>query len=295
MSKLLFIADLNIKDSPHVRAVTDDVLVEEYAEAMRAKDRFPPIVVFETVEGMLVADGLHRVGANKLLKRKVIESELRSGTRLDALKYALTANAKHGLRRSNADKRAAVGEALKAWPNESDNAIATLCLVSNHLVKEVREKLNAPANVPPPAATPAVAASAPATESPKPAKVEPLKDKTGWEIPEPLRKMWERNAEVDEVVSAINTIKSKLEKAQDEGDIMWAEVIFSTAIGDLMNAKTNITCAKSHAVCYVCQGRPEMQPNGQCPTCKGKGLLSKFRWDTVVPVEIKQIRQKTKK
>ena len=56
-----------------------------------------------------------------------IPAELRKGGRVDALKYALGANAIHGQRRSNLDKRRCVEIAVKEFAGLSSRAIAELC------------------------------------------------------------------------------------------------------------------------------------------------------------------------
>ncbi|MCL2000844.1 MAG: hypothetical protein FWG74_05375, partial [Planctomycetes bacterium] len=69
-----------------------------------------------------------------------IPAEVRSGTFRDALLFAAGANAGHGLRRTNADKRRAVEMLLGepecvGWSNEQ---IARHCRVGPHLVAEIR-------------------------------------------------------------------------------------------------------------------------------------------------------------
>lgn len=67
-------------------------------------------------------------------------SDVRTGTQRDAILFACGANATHGLRRTNDDKRKAVGVLLAdaVWSKMSDREIARLCKVSNMLVAVVR-------------------------------------------------------------------------------------------------------------------------------------------------------------
>ena len=46
------------------------------------------MVVFDTPEGPLLADGHHRLAAAGRLGRKTVEAEVRAGSRQDALRYA---------------------------------------------------------------------------------------------------------------------------------------------------------------------------------------------------------------
>ncbi|HZD80277.1 MAG TPA: hypothetical protein VE646_09590 [Actinomycetota bacterium] len=51
-------------------------------------DELPPVVVFDTPEGMLLADGYHRLAAARRLGRDSLEAEIKRGTRHDALRWA---------------------------------------------------------------------------------------------------------------------------------------------------------------------------------------------------------------
>jgi hypothetical protein len=64
--------------------------VERYR---RSIDHLPPIVVFETEEGPLLADGHHRLAAAVAEGEDTIEVDTRSGTRQDALAYAVAVGA----------------------------------------------------------------------------------------------------------------------------------------------------------------------------------------------------------
>jgi ParB-like chromosome segregation protein Spo0J len=58
-------------------------------------EQAPPVVVFETEEGLLLlADGYHRVTAARRRGLATIKAELRPGTRRDALRYAAEAGAR---------------------------------------------------------------------------------------------------------------------------------------------------------------------------------------------------------
>ena len=59
----------------------------------RSVDRLPPVVVFETQEGLLLADGYHRLAAAVAEGKETIEAEVRHGSRHDALAYAVTVGA----------------------------------------------------------------------------------------------------------------------------------------------------------------------------------------------------------
>lgn len=123
------------------RAHIDDCTVAEYAEAMLRGDRFPPVVVFQNDGESIMADGFHRFRSARRAKLTHILAEIRKGTRKDALRFALGANHKHGLRRSNLDKWRAVEVALTEFGNLSDHFISDMCGVCQSFVTNLRHQL----------------------------------------------------------------------------------------------------------------------------------------------------------
>ncbi len=123
------------------RVRVDEQTCADYAEAMIRGDKFPPVVVFQNNGEMILADGFHRVRAARLAKFERIWVEIHHGTRLDALKFSLSANHRHGVRRSNEDKRHAASIALKEFGSLSDGALGEMCGVSQPFVSSVRRQL----------------------------------------------------------------------------------------------------------------------------------------------------------
>lgn len=113
--------------------------VKEYAEAMKAGATFPPVVVFRDAKGVhLLGDGFHRCAAAELAGLTEIAVDVRPGGRREALLHAAKANAEHGLRRTNQDKRRAVELVLKSFPKWSDRKIGDACGVDGKTVANVR-------------------------------------------------------------------------------------------------------------------------------------------------------------
>lgn len=129
---------IELDTSIQCRAVIDTATVNDYAERMEAGDEFPPVIVYGTKSKCWIGDGWHRVMAARQRGAETISAKVSDGGRVDALKYALGANALHGQRRSNADKRRAVEIALREFPKLSSRAVAKLCGVSNMLVDSLR-------------------------------------------------------------------------------------------------------------------------------------------------------------
>jgi hypothetical protein len=86
----LRIADLFADVPVDPEAHLDLSRVEYYS---RMLDVLPPVVVFDTPEGLLLADGYHRVAAIRGLGLETVEAEVRRGSRHDALRYAARAGA----------------------------------------------------------------------------------------------------------------------------------------------------------------------------------------------------------
>jgi hypothetical protein len=105
---------------------------------------FHHIRFFYDGEKYWLADGFHRVAAAKKGECGEIVADVRSGTRRDAILYSVGANATHGLRRTNADKRRAVLTLLgdEEWSQWSDREIARRCGVSTPFASKLRSELS---------------------------------------------------------------------------------------------------------------------------------------------------------
>ena len=111
-------------------------------------------------------------------------------------------------------------------------------------------------------------------------------DATGWPVPTQLIPLWNRTGEVQELLTILSRVKGALRNAQENRDILFGEVRFSSALSQLNQAWTDIKTAKPFAVCPNCQG----QVPDKCTLCGGRGLISEFRWDMCVPREDKEFR-----
>ena len=125
------------------RAAIHEPTVAEYAEAIEAGVVLPPVTVFNDGGTYWLADGFHRVAATKRIGCLDIEVDLRVGTRRDAMLHSFGANATHGLRRTNDDKRRAVVAMLSDpdWAAWSNREIARICAVHHKFVSMVRADL----------------------------------------------------------------------------------------------------------------------------------------------------------
>lgn len=139
---VLEISSISTNSGTQTRIGISEATVAEYAEAMIAGYRFPPIVVFRGGGKLILGDGFHRIRAARRAGFAKIAAELRAGDRLDALRFSLGCNHKHGVRRTNEDKRHAVALALREFGQMSDRIVSGICCVSVTFVGNVRRQLS---------------------------------------------------------------------------------------------------------------------------------------------------------
>jgi hypothetical protein len=126
--------------------------VKAYAESIANGQSLPPVVIFRDDSGrLMLADGFHRVEANKRLGLRSIRAVIRDGTYQDALLYGIQANLATISHQppNTADRKHAVvmmirngagkpGEGTWDW---SDTEIARRSGISAPLTKRIRMSL----------------------------------------------------------------------------------------------------------------------------------------------------------
>jgi uncharacterized ParB-like nuclease family protein len=140
MAQTIAIEKIKTDGGTQARAALNEDVVAEYAEAIIAGANMPPVTVFHDGKAYWLADGFHRFHAHRKARAIEIAADVIAGTKRDAILYSVGANSDHGLRRSNADKRAAVQTLLadKEWKTWSDRQIAEACGVSVPFVGAIR-------------------------------------------------------------------------------------------------------------------------------------------------------------
>lgn len=134
------LASIRADGGTQSRAAIDESVVAEYQDHLKS---LPPVVVFYDGSDYWLADGFHRLEAHKRASLESIIAEIRQGTLRDAVLFSVGANAAHGLRRTNADKRRAVELLLgdEEWKLKSDRWVANRCGVGHQLVASIRNQV----------------------------------------------------------------------------------------------------------------------------------------------------------
>jgi ParB-like chromosome segregation protein Spo0J len=125
------------------RVKIDETTVQSYTEVLLDGKDMPDITVFFDGADNWLADGFHRYHAHKRAGLTEINIQVINGTKRDAFIFSLSANAKHGLPRSNEDKRNSVKSCFEdiELSELSDKEIAKICDVSAMTVGRVRKLL----------------------------------------------------------------------------------------------------------------------------------------------------------
>jgi len=307
-TKLIRIDSL-VTENLQVRVALDENAIADYAEAMKDGSDFPPIVVFKDPKraaedvgpyladeraaedvGPYLADGFHRVEAARRAGLETILAEVHEGTFDDALAFALKANDKHGVRRTNEDKRNAM---RIAWENRtklfgdkvpSVRHFAAICGVSignSHAFLENNGvfKLNTTPDADAPKAD-AVTVTRAHLEERNPAVREKLKDgkdRFGIDIPERLKPAFQ-SREPKLLVRELNGIYDDLEKRRLNGDVVFAPFV-GHAMTHLANLVNTVRHGTVYCVCRMCRGRG-------CGSCNNLGFQTRAQYDRN-PVEFK--------
>jgi len=117
------------------------VVVGEFADAIRNGTDFPPVDLFFDDDGKYwPGDGHYRIAATELAGRGDILARVRPGGKREAILFGCGANATHGLRRTNRDKRKAVLTLLAdpIWSNWSNREVARRCGVVEAYVRKLK-------------------------------------------------------------------------------------------------------------------------------------------------------------
>jgi len=141
MNKVLNLGALVLDPKLQSRTETNEQTIEDYADAIKMGDEFPPLLAYFDGTHYWLVDGYHRYHAHKKAGKAGVTCEVVNGTFTDAVLRATSVNTKHGMRRTYADKRKAVMTLLDdfEWSQWSNAEIARHCGVSPTFVANLRD------------------------------------------------------------------------------------------------------------------------------------------------------------
>jgi len=202
MNKVMNVGALVMDGRLQSRTEISEETVADYAEALKGGAEFPPVLVYFDGVNYYLTDGYHRAHAHKRADKVSILCDVVQGTLRDAILHSTGVNAKHGMRRTYADKRKAVMTLLDdfEWSQWSSSEIARRCGVSPTFVSSLRES-GAPSEVKYKKASGEVAVKAKAPGRPSKEKEPELK---GPEIIPPHAEKEDHNQEAIDMLLAEN-------------------------------------------------------------------------------------------
>jgi ParB-like chromosome segregation protein Spo0J len=128
-------------DGMQTRASNRPEAVRDYADGIRAGEKFDAAVVYQDQDGTLrLAAGHHRRAAYETVGWTHMPCIVRRGDRWAAIQHGIEDNRRHrGERLTAADRRHNAELVLREQPGMSDRAIAELCGVSPSTVGKYRQ------------------------------------------------------------------------------------------------------------------------------------------------------------
>ena len=133
------------------RIAINEEAVQNYADLIAKSNGewpFPPLDVFHDGTDYFVADGFHRILGAQKAKRGSVPCVIHKGTATDARIFGMTANDKHGLRMTRADKRACVEWLLDNGGKMTQAEIAEKAGVSTRNVRGIVTDRKPPSELP---------------------------------------------------------------------------------------------------------------------------------------------------
>lgn len=123
----------------------DKDVVRDYSTRAKAGDKFPPLLAYKITDrkfpGPALVAGFHRHAAFKEAEIESADVEVKEGTFAEAWLAGYLSNITNGVRYSNAQKRAAVEQALMLFKDESAKSIADRLHVTHPFVQKIRDEL----------------------------------------------------------------------------------------------------------------------------------------------------------
>lgn len=143
------------------------------------------------------------------------------------------------------------------------------------------------ASKPEPMTAASLKASARVVASEKSAPV--LKDRTGWPIPEQRFEIFRRGEHVKQYLDKLSEIRGFVRRVGEaKKDLLFIECQPQEILMACDEIFQALKRSVPFAVCPDCQGVKA----DACLTCRGRGAISEFMWNTTIPEELKEIRRR---
>jgi uncharacterized ParB-like nuclease family protein len=307
----LKVSQIETSGGTQMRAKIDQAIVAAYRDIIAD---LPPVDVFHDGTTYWLADGFHRYWAHHEEKCSTIDCVIHKGGKRDAILFAVGANAAHGLRRSDDDKRRAVQALLNdvEWAKWSDREIARRCGVGHPFVAKIRAAhLESIPDAPAPDAKNAVSdyqarkfrrsgktheqkpkkpAARPEKKTPEPPpSTAPAADRVGAPLPPHVAEAFDNAARHDNIKNLLAQVTRDVNfligpadgKPPPGGELISNE---RTPINRSLQLLKDLTAPmRPHAVCPHCKAQPRKTP---CQACEGRGWLAKSQYEQV-PTELR--------
>lgn len=308
-TKTLPISKIRTDGGTQMRVQLDAKTVDEYAEVYSEGGELPPVKVVYDGKDYWLWDGFTRIEARKKAGLADVDVEVTKGNQRDAVLLSCGANAQHGLKRSNADKRKAVETLLQdpEWAKWSDQQIADSVFVSQPFVRSVRESgyniitspdtrigkdgKEYPAKRQPKPDSPSPTEPSPTPQqqvqdffkdrSPAPAPAETqtvsaasiMRDGGGRVVPDHLRADQTGAALLQSLSVKVERLRTELDQASGERGMQFFDPVVAVTLDTLMRIKDDMRGAMFACECPRCKGTV----NDKCERCDGHGYLPNSR------------------
>jgi len=130
----LAIDSITIDPTVQIRRSNHEPTIRRYEESF---DKLPPVDVFETPDGLLLADGFHRVAAAQRIGLAEVEAKVHKGSRAEALEFAVLSNTKNADPLSPEERDDGIRRLKQLHPGWSTSQIADAMSVSPNTVQRV--------------------------------------------------------------------------------------------------------------------------------------------------------------
>lgn len=278
----------------------DKEVVEDYTNLVKEEVDLPPVEVVFTGKKYILWDGFHRYMAHLNAEADCIQAHVQEGTVDDAIFLSFSANARHGLPLTAAEKKGIIEKILSEpkWMKRfrTQVEIANHVGVTQQWVSKIKKSVDENSHnttgcktASTPSETPVVnenssedtVSTIPESPQPTTRDAKPMLDKEGREVPRKLVDVFLRANELESRAKVLTDIQNDIISMSSTNDPLIKHLPLVTFMVDITNTRTDLRGAKPHAVCPYCGGDAK-----GCKHCKGAGWITKSMYDNT-PKEFK--------